>query len=140
MKRTILIVGVVALLIAGYVSGQFDHPLYSVGLNFNECARNGFGATFCGSELDEYRERIDRAKVHGEEAVGKIKEEAANRKHESEERSTAERSEEEARLGAKMRKEHAIVNAEPEGSFAYDLAKDEYETARARLQQLHAGS
>ncbi|HST33035.1 MAG TPA: hypothetical protein VLJ80_05885 [Solirubrobacteraceae bacterium] len=49
---------VLIFLIGGYVSGTFDHVLYNVGLNYKECARNGFGATFCGSELDEYRERV----------------------------------------------------------------------------------
>jgi len=56
--RSILIVVAVVALIGFYLHGTFDRVLYGVGLNFNECARNGFGATFCGKELDEYRERV----------------------------------------------------------------------------------
>jgi hypothetical protein len=52
-----LIGGVLALVIGLYLHGTFDRALYGAGLNHHECARNGFGATFCGRELDEYRER-----------------------------------------------------------------------------------
>ncbi|HWF31179.1 MAG TPA: hypothetical protein VG188_01335 [Solirubrobacteraceae bacterium] len=54
----LLTVIVLIVFVGGYLSGTFDHVLYNVGLNYKECARNGFGATFCGSELDQYRERI----------------------------------------------------------------------------------
>jgi len=56
--RRWIIAVVVAIVAALYLSGRLDHALYPVGLNFNTCARNGFGATFCGSELTEYQQRI----------------------------------------------------------------------------------
>jgi hypothetical protein len=48
----------IALLIALWSRGTFDHTLVNVGLNAKECARNGFGATFCGDELDRYRRQV----------------------------------------------------------------------------------
>lgn len=63
MKRAIIVFVVVFVLVGLYLHGTFDRPLYSVGLNFNECARNGFGASFCGKELDEYRERVRSLKT-----------------------------------------------------------------------------
>src|ERR1039458_10392858 len=68
MKRKVLIVLAVLALIGLYARGTFDHLLYNVGLNAHECARNGFGATFCGHELDEYRAKIERVKQEGEAA------------------------------------------------------------------------
>ena len=62
-KRDGILIGAflaVCLLLGLYLNGNLDRTLYPVGLNFHECARNGFGATFCGSELDEYRARIER--------------------------------------------------------------------------------
>lgn len=56
------IIGPVGIIIAAlailYFTGHLDRPLYTVGLNYHECARNGLGATFCGKELDEYRARV----------------------------------------------------------------------------------
>lgn len=60
---------VLVLLIGGYVSGTFDHVLYNVGLNYKECARNGFGATFCGDELDQYRERVQGLQTEPREVM-----------------------------------------------------------------------
>jgi hypothetical protein len=51
----------IAILVLLWRAGTFDHALVNVGLNAKECARNGFGATFCGKELTEYRERQTRA-------------------------------------------------------------------------------
>ena len=48
---------VVALLGFLYFTGRMDHALYPMGLNFHACARNGLGATFCGSELTQYEQR-----------------------------------------------------------------------------------
>jgi hypothetical protein len=78
----ILIILVLLVLFAGWRSGTFDHALYNVGLNAKPCARNGFGATFCGQELTEYRERLARGKEEGEAAAQKAKQEgeAASRK------------------------------------------------------------
>src|ERR1039458_10445870 len=83
MKRKVLIVLAVLALIGLYARGTFDHLLYNVGLNAHECARNGFGATFCGHELDEYRAKIERVKQEGEAAQAKIKEEIARRENEA---------------------------------------------------------
>jgi hypothetical protein len=49
---------VVVVLVSMWSRGTFDHVLVNVGLNAKECARNGFGATLCGKELDVYRERL----------------------------------------------------------------------------------
>jgi Skp family chaperone for outer membrane proteins len=84
MKRRVLIVLAMLAILGGYFSGSFDHALVNVGLNFKECARNGFGATFCGKELDEYRERIGRVKQENEATQQKIKESSEKAQHESE--------------------------------------------------------
>lgn len=57
MRKGIVIV-VVAVVAAMYFSGRLDYALYNVGLNFHQCARNGFGATFCGSDLTAYQQRL----------------------------------------------------------------------------------
>jgi len=49
---------VVAILFFLYVTGRLDHTLYPVGLNLNECAKNGYGSVYCGDELTEYRNRV----------------------------------------------------------------------------------
>ena len=41
-----------------WAAGTFDRALVGAGLNTRECAQNGFGATFCGEELDEYRQNV----------------------------------------------------------------------------------
>jgi hypothetical protein len=58
MRRLVVILVLVALGVA-YAAGTFDRLLVNVGLQAHECARNGFGATFCGKELDEYRQRVN---------------------------------------------------------------------------------
>jgi hypothetical protein len=74
MKRRVLIVLAVVVLAAVYFSGSVDHALYNVGLNFHECAHNRSGATLCGSELDEYRARVERTKRRTEAAQEKLSE------------------------------------------------------------------
>lgn len=140
MKRgvTIPLGLVIAVLIGLYVSGHFDRPLYSIGLNITECARNGLGATFCGKELDEYRARTEQVK----ESIAHTQESAEASERTTEEHLKAAetaRSDEEMRsLAAKLEREERIMKAEPETSVAYNLAKGEYEFNRARLQQLAA--
>jgi len=51
-------IGLTMLLGKGYEQGRFDHALYNVGLNYTECAQNGFGSVFCGDELERYKARI----------------------------------------------------------------------------------
>ena len=58
--KVIVFFAVVLVIAAFYFHGTFDRVLQNVGLNYNECGRNGFGATFCGDELTEYRERVQR--------------------------------------------------------------------------------
>lgn len=50
--------GIVAVLLILYFTGRLDHALYPVGLNLNECAKNGYGSVYCGDELTEYREKV----------------------------------------------------------------------------------
>jgi len=58
VRKRWIIVAVVGVLGLLYFSGRMDHALYPLGLNFTTCARNGFGATFCGSELTAYEARF----------------------------------------------------------------------------------
>jgi hypothetical protein len=69
---------VLALVVLGalYARGTFDRVLVNVGLNAKECGRNGFGATFCGQELVEYRERIAKGEREGKETGEKIERES----------------------------------------------------------------
>lgn len=57
-ERRIGVTVLVVVLLVLWRLGTFDHLLVDVGLNAKECAHNGFGATYCGKELDEYRERL----------------------------------------------------------------------------------
>lgn len=145
-RRTLILVGLaVAVLIGFYIHGSFDRPLSSIGLNFHECARNGFGATFCGSELNQYRERVQRAK-EGVERVKVSLAESERKSHEEqaepERTQAAEASQRQVErihtLESKMKSERAIIDSEPSGSASRDLAEAEYEGARAELQQIVA--
>ncbi len=64
MRHAVIVLLALLILIVGaaYVHGSFDRPLSNVGLNWHSCARNGLGATFCGDELTEYRERFNRTR------------------------------------------------------------------------------
>jgi hypothetical protein len=143
-RRTLILVGLaVAVVIGFYVNGSFDRPLSSIGLNFHECSRNGLGATFCGNELDEYRERLsrakeatERAKTSLEESTRKSREEATTREQTVAAEARERRAERIRALKEKMAQEKRIVETEPEGNAASDLARAEYEGARAELQQL----
>jgi hypothetical protein len=102
----LLVLGVGAL----YFSGRLDHLLYNVGLNYNQCARNGLGAVFCGSELAEYRTRVEGAAREGKEASEKVEREGkeAEAKAQTEERhsqETIERSEREAQSSPALSEE-----------------------------------
>lgn len=56
-KWPFVAVGLVVVFLL-WQSGMFDHALVNVGLNYHDCARNGFGAVFCGDDLTQYRESI----------------------------------------------------------------------------------
>jgi uncharacterized membrane protein YhiD involved in acid resistance len=149
-KRKSILLGigvVVAILLGLYFNGNLDRTLYPVGLNFHECARNGFGATFCGKELDEYRARIERVKetvTHTKENLETSEREAGQKAkeaaHESEQQqqleAAARRNKEMRQLVAKMTEERHIYESEPETSVAGATAKGTYEADRAQLQQL----
>lgn len=143
-RRTLILAGLaIAVLIGFYIHGSFDRALSGIGLNLHRCARNGLGATFCNKELTEYEERVERAKRAGEEAkthIEGIEQKAKEEQHAGEQTRAAEaverRTEQEHELARKMEREKAIIVAEPEGSYASDLAKDELEADRAQAQQL----
>jgi Skp family chaperone for outer membrane proteins len=84
MKRHVVIVLAAILIIALWARGTFDHALVNIGLNAHRCARNGFGATFCGQELTEYDERVERVKQQGEAAQRTIKESSEKAQREGE--------------------------------------------------------
>jgi hypothetical protein len=63
-QRRVLIVILVVALFAAWRAGTFDHALVNVGLNAHDCARNGFGATYCGKELDKYRQNVQQPIQH----------------------------------------------------------------------------
>lgn len=72
-RRTQLLIALGLLVLFGvWHAGTFDHALVNIGLNAQKCARNGFGATFCGKELDEYQARLQRAKEEGEAAKRRL--------------------------------------------------------------------
>jgi hypothetical protein len=58
-RRRWLLAGGIVLVFLLWRAGNFDHALYNVGLNAKDCARNGLGATFCGRELDHYRQQVE---------------------------------------------------------------------------------
>ena len=62
-KKVIIIAIIVLFLGASWTSGRLDHALVNIGLNYNDCARNGFGATMCGDELKEYEQRLNDAGI-----------------------------------------------------------------------------
>jgi thiamine pyrophosphokinase len=57
VRRGVLVLTAAAI-VGLYFGGRLDHLLYNVGLNYNACARNGFGAVFCGRELTQYQQRV----------------------------------------------------------------------------------
>ena len=50
---------VVVFVVYLYTQGTFDNFLWRVGLNYQECATNGFGATFCGDQLERYNRIVN---------------------------------------------------------------------------------
>lgn len=57
LVRRVIIAAIVFVAIL-YFTGSLDRTLAPVGLNFRECATNGFGATFCGDDLERYRREV----------------------------------------------------------------------------------
>jgi hypothetical protein len=136
-KQKGIVIGVglvVALLLGLYFNGNLDRTLYPVGLNFHECARNGFGATFCGSELDQYRAKVQRVKEAGEEAqrkISAIQAEGKQRQESLEQREAEEKAARHRKLEEQVTpQKKAEAEASPNGS----AARIEYESARQQLQ------
>ena len=57
-KKALLIVSILAVVVLAWTQGIFDNFLWHVGLNYNDCAQNGFGATFCGDALEHYKQNV----------------------------------------------------------------------------------
>lgn len=71
--RTRMIVGaVVGVLLVLYLRGNFDTTLYPMGLNFNDCGQNGYGAVFCGDALKDYERRVVRPAEHAQREADRI--------------------------------------------------------------------
>lgn len=138
MKRSTQALIVLAVLAVGglYLHGTFDRALSGVGLNYHECARNGLGATFCGEELTNYRERIAQSKRESEAVATHLHEQAVAGEQQAKLDRLASVDREMRALDSKLEQEKKIIEREPEGSYASDLARDEYEGDRAQLQQL----
>jgi hypothetical protein len=120
-----------------YLGGTFDRPLSSIGLNHNECARNGLGVTFCGEELTEYRTKVRAVNNGLEESKRTIAREQGKRESTVADEQAATETKERRELERKMAEEKGIFEREPENTVASDEAKDEYEGDRAALQQLN---
>lgn len=54
VPRKVVAAVVVLLLVIAWQSGSFDQVLAPMGLNAKSCIRNGYGATFCGSQAESY--------------------------------------------------------------------------------------
>jgi hypothetical protein len=63
-KRTLVIVAIVAVVLFAWTRGTFDNFLWRVHLNYTTCGTNGFGATFCGKDLDRYQQRLQKAGIN----------------------------------------------------------------------------
>lgn len=85
LGRRLVALAIVAVLIIAWQAGTFDHILVNVGLNAEPCARNGFGAVFCGKELEERQAQQEQAKQEGDAAEEKAQQAAEASKREGEE-------------------------------------------------------
>ncbi len=57
-KRRVLALGIIVVISLLWVWGTFDYALVNWGLNAKPCGRNGFGATFCGGDLERYNREV----------------------------------------------------------------------------------
>ena len=57
-KWLLTITLIVLVLAVAWTQGVFDNLLWHVGLNFNDCGQNGFGAVFCGDALTQYQQNF----------------------------------------------------------------------------------
>jgi hypothetical protein len=56
--RTKWLIAAAMFLVLVWNTGTFDRALVDVGLNRNECATTGLGATFCGDDLKRYERQV----------------------------------------------------------------------------------
>jgi hypothetical protein len=61
--RVLIAIAVVAVVIVAWTHGTFDNFLWRVHLNYTTCGMNGFGATFCGKDYDQYNQRLQQAGI-----------------------------------------------------------------------------
>ena len=59
-RKTIIVVCLLAILalLGLWETGRMDPFLSQFGLNKNDCVKNGFGATFCGSDATRYQQNV----------------------------------------------------------------------------------
>jgi len=62
-KKAIVIVAIFCVLLFAWTRGTFDNFLWRVHLNYTTCGTNGFGATFCGKDLERYQQRLQNAGI-----------------------------------------------------------------------------
>jgi len=55
-----------------------DPLLSGVGLNKNDCIKNGFGATFCGDDAEAYQQQVGQIATGLGAATGSVSEEQAS--------------------------------------------------------------
>lgn len=73
MKKKIIIGLLVAAIgvVAYWTTGRMDPALSSLGLNYTDCASNGFGATLCGDDLKRYERAVKGSDNKGADVEAK---------------------------------------------------------------------
>ena len=62
-KHSLVMLAVVLFVLFAWSRGTFDNFLWRVHLNYTTCGTNGFGATFCGKDLERYQQRLRNAGI-----------------------------------------------------------------------------
>jgi hypothetical protein len=62
-RKKLVLAALVAVLALGLLwsTGRMDTFLVQFGLNKNDCVKNGFGATFCGTDATNYQQNVASA-------------------------------------------------------------------------------
>ena len=132
----VLATAILVVLVYFYAFGTFDKPLSSIGLNVHECARNGLGQTFCGQlnltntgrKLNGSNRNLSRLRKRPNENRRKPNRKRAKKKR-------RRRRTNAANLNPRWPLRRQSFRENPK-AHAADLARDEYESDRAQLQQL----
>ena len=145
-KGVLIGVGAVVAYCSACTSTEPRLHLYPVGLISTnalatDLARHSAATNWTTArKQSESKKRQNTRKSRWKKLKRKSHEEQARRERseagEADARAVERRSEREQQLTAKLGQERAVEEREPEGSFAYDLAKGEYEATRAEAQQL----